>query len=68
MNKRHIDLIQFLKSKNKPLNSQEIADYFHVSNRSIKNYVREINSKYQNSIIITSHQGYEINKKFTVIC
>lgn len=63
MKKRHIDLIQFLKSKNKPLNSQEIADYFHVSNRSIKNYVREINSKYQNSIIITSHQGYEINKK-----
>ena len=56
MKKRHIDLIQFLKSKNKPLNSQEIADYFHVSNRSIKNYVREINSKYQNSIIITYTQ------------
>ncbi|MFR7591052.1 MAG: BglG family transcription antiterminator [Longibaculum sp.] len=63
MKKRHIDLIQFLKSQNQPLNSQEIADYFHVSNRSIKNYVREINSKYQNPIIMTSHHGYEINKK-----
>lgn len=67
MKKQHNDLIQFLMSQNYPLSSLELANHFNVSSRSIKNYVREINSKYQNNIIIASHHGYEINKKISSI-
>lgn len=61
MNKKEEQLIRILLEKKKPVSSAALAGEIQVSPRSIKNYVRQINHMSQEPLILSSHNGYEIN-------
>ena len=63
MKKKQMELIKYLSSQSRPTNSNELAHALHISTRSIKNYVHEINALYGKNIILSSRNGYELNTK-----
>lgn len=63
MKKQQNDLLRFLLSQNKPITSTEIANALSISTRSVKNYVSDINSLYNTKLILSSRNGYELNRQ-----
>ncbi len=61
MQKKLNALLKYLLAQNKPQTSSEVANALSMSVRSVKNYVKEINSLYSKKIILSSHNGYLIN-------
>lgn len=61
MLKKHISLIKILID-NEYVTAKTLAEFLHVSIRTIKNYIDEINIINPN-LITSSHQGYQINKQ-----
>ena len=62
MKKKQIELIKYLTMYTKPQKSAEIANALNISTRSVKKYVSEINFIYNKKIILSSKNGYEINR------
>lgn len=63
MKKKQNELLKYLSSQNKALTSAEIANALQISTRSVKNYVSDINSLYNKKIILSSRNGYEVNRQ-----
>ena len=61
MQKKLNALLKHLLAQNKPQTSSEVANALSMSVRSVKNYVKEINSLYSQKIILSSRNGYLIN-------
>ncbi|MGX7031305.1 BglG family transcription antiterminator [Vagococcus zengguangii] len=61
MDNKHINLINLLKKSNQPITSNELALKLNISSRTVKNYVKEINSGEKVPIIISSNNGYQLN-------
>lgn len=59
MKANHIELLKTLL--NEPSNASNLAQKLDVSLRTIKNYVKEINQEYPNTIV-SSIKGYEVNQ------
>ncbi|MGT2784028.1 BglG family transcription antiterminator [Streptococcus merionis] len=58
MNKKQEQLLQLL-SEHTTLTASALAHYLSVSVRTVKNYVKEINEEFPNTVI-SSHSGYSI--------
>lgn len=63
MKKKQNDLLKFLLLQSRPMTSTEIGNALSISTRSVKNYVSDINSLYNKKIILSSRNGYEINRQ-----
>lgn len=63
MKKIQNELIRYLAQENRPITSTELANTLGVSIRSIKNYISDINYSYNKKIIISSRQGYSLNRQ-----
>lgn len=61
MKKKHIELLNYLLNHTNAT-SKEIAAALSISTRSVKNYVNEINLLHKDKIILSSKQGYTIQK------
>ncbi|WP_416327372.1 BglG family transcription antiterminator [[Eubacterium] hominis] len=61
MNKKCRKLIQLLLSKEEVMTSQELSREMGVSNKSVRNYIAQIND--EAACIISSNKGYRIDKK-----
>lgn len=59
MQQKHINLINIL-IKHESLTAQKLANFLHVSTRSINNYIHEINT-IESNLITSSNKGYKIN-------
>lgn len=60
------ELLQFLKQNHDWINAQTIADYLHVSTRTVRKYISELNSNNSNDELIeSSNTGYRINNSFS---
>ncbi|PNZ81963.1 PTS mannose transporter subunit IIA, partial [Staphylococcus petrasii] len=58
--KKIVELI--LKNSDTYLNADEIAQYLNVSNRTIRNDIKYINTDFLNSLIISvKSKGYTLN-------
>ncbi|WP_207871863.1 hypothetical protein DOK78_002604 [Enterococcus sp. DIV2402] len=62
MKKQHQKLINYLNSKNDEyVSSTVLSNILNVTDRSIRNYVKEINSVIDTDIVIVSSpQGYKL--------
>lgn len=65
MKKKQNELIQYLSQQNRTVKSTELANVLQISARSVKNYVSEINLLYDKKIILSSRQGYQINRQLS---
>ncbi len=65
MKKKQSELIQYLSQQNRTVKSMELANVLQISARSVKNYVSEINLLYDKKIILSSRQGYQINRQLS---
>lgn len=63
MKKKQHDLLKYLLSQSKPITSTEIATALSISTRSVKNNVSDINSLYNTKLILSSRNGYELNRQ-----
>lgn len=61
MKTKNIQLIRSLTEQLQPINSSTLASSLGVSVRSVKNYIKEINDAYPDTIL-SSRDGYQINK------
>lgn len=61
IDKKWQPLIQYLQKQTHPVKSLEIAKVLGVSVRTIKNYVSQINNTYNQKVILSSKNGYELN-------
>lgn len=66
MNNRAKDLLQYLSNSSTPKRGRDIVDNLGISLRSIKNYVDEINEFYSKPIILSSRNGYELNRAIEI--
>lgn len=56
-------LYQYISSSNDWHSADELASYLHTTNRTIRNYIQEINQcSPENHLILSSHKGYCWNK------
>ncbi len=62
MNEKQTELLRLLIQSNTPIKGGNLAEILHISPRSVKNYVKEINSLYKNKLILSSRNGYELNR------
>lgn len=60
------ELIQYLSDQHRPITSSELASALNLSSRTIKNYVKEINQMYEETLIQSSRNGYELNRQITI--
>lgn len=59
-------LIKHLSNKKDWISADELASYLHVSSRTIRNYILEINSNHQKQpLILSSKSGYLLNPNAT---
>lgn len=60
---RHLNLIQlFLKNIDTYLNAQDISKYLNVSNRTIRNDIKYLNSEFLPNVIVSvKSKGYSLN-------
>lgn len=65
MQKKLNELVKYLSNQSKPQTSTELANALSVSVRSVKNYVKDINSLYNKKIILSSRNGYSLNTMFS---
>lgn len=63
MKKKQSELIRYLSRQNQPVKSAELANALEISIRSVKNYVNDINSFYDKKVILSSRQGYQLNRQ-----
>ena len=56
-------LILYLMEKNAPCTAIQLAKFLNISIRTVKIYVKDINSMTNQKIIFSSHQGYTIIKQ-----
>lgn len=66
MKKNHELLLACLKHQSAPISSSALGELLHVSSRSIKNYVVEINAQIPD-YILSSKQGYYLNPQAQII-
>lgn len=66
MKKSEKEVLQYLNQQKRAVKSIEIANALHISSRSVKNYVSNINGHYKKKIILSSHAGYELNRQISV--
>lgn len=66
MKKKHHELLKYLSSQNHAQTSNELANALQISNRSVKNYVSEINALYHKKLILASRNGYELNPQVSL--
>ncbi len=62
MEQKYLKLLNYLNSQNEPKKIKEIANKLCISSRSVKNYTDDINNIYNKKIIISSRNGYELNR------
>ena len=62
MKPKNIQLIRTLSEQLQPINSNTLASNLGVSVRSVKNYIKEINDSYPDTIL-SSRDGYQIDKE-----
>lgn len=56
-------LYRYILASNDWCSADELASHLHTTNRTIRNYVREINQSSQEGVLIlSSHKGYRWNK------
>ncbi|RDU24688.1 BglG family transcription antiterminator [Anaerosacchariphilus polymeriproducens] len=59
---KQVELINYmLNNKAKVLTSQQLADALHVSIRSVKTYISQINDSGKGKVIISNKNGYMLN-------
>lgn len=63
MKKKQNELLVYLNSHSSPQKSSEIANALRISVRSVKSYINQINNLYNKKIILSSRNGYEINRQ-----
>lgn len=61
MKKKHSELLQYLLAMKQTITSKDLANAIGISQRSVKNYVIEINLLSNDRVIISSKTGYSIN-------
>lgn len=58
-------LLDYLNKKNNWISSQELSALLSVSTRTIRSYVKQLNTAYQDhELIFSSPQGYKINTEY----
>lgn len=57
------ELLNFLSKQSSAVTSNEIANALSISVRSVKSYISEINSLHNTKVIISSRNGYLLNKQ-----
>lgn len=62
MNRKQNELIRFLCRQATPQNSAVLANALQISTRSVKSYVSDINKLYGKKLILSSRNGYELNR------
>lgn len=65
MKKKQNELVRYLSGQNRPVKSAELANALQISSRSVKNYVSDINFFYNKKIILSSRQGYQLNRQLS---
>lgn len=59
-------LFQYISASNDWLSADELASYLHTTNRTVRNYIRELNqSSLAGDLILSSHKGYLLNKNIS---
>lgn len=61
MKKKHRELLDYLLTNQQSITSKALANALHISPRSVKNYVIEINLLSNDKIILSSKSGYRVN-------
>ncbi len=54
-------LIEALRRASQPVSGKQLAQHLHVSTRTIRTYVTELNAR--GSVIISTHRGYELDPR-----
>ncbi|WP_314060751.1 BglG family transcription antiterminator [uncultured Vagococcus sp.] len=58
MKEKQRELLLFLVEKEQPFTSKQLSSYLGISQRTIKNYVKELNGHGPQLVIASSQQGY----------
>ncbi|MEG0735969.1 MAG: PRD domain-containing protein [Longicatena sp.] len=61
MKKKHRELLEYLLNTHSTITSKELANALHISARSVKNYVLEINLLSNEKVILSSKSGYQVH-------
>ncbi len=48
-------------AKGQPISAQDLSNYLNTSTRQIRNYITKINESADDTLIHSSHKGYELN-------
>ncbi len=62
MNKAQYNLIEYLTRHDQPITVKEISMWLNISSRTVKNYVKEINSTSLGTVIFSDYTGYTIDR------
>ncbi len=63
LHKKYNQLIDFLLNQNREyVSASALAEIFNVTDRTIRNYIRDINESFSGIVIISSPQGYKLLK------
>ena len=60
------DILQYLRKEGEWVESKTLADNFKVSTRTIRNYIRKINTRANQTIVLSSYRGYKLDNKSTI--
>ena len=67
LNQKLLNVIEYLYQQSSPISCKELAQHFKVTTRTIQNYVKDINHISSSNAIISSKNGYMLNKQKTDI-
>ncbi len=67
LNQKLLNVIEYLYQQSSPISCKELAQQFKVTTRTIQNYVKDINHISSSNAIISSKNGYMLNKQKTDI-
>lgn len=67
MIKKHQDILNSLMKYNEPTSSVVLANELGISARSVKNYVQQINRNSDLKVIVSTKNGYILNKEFAKV-
>ena len=62
MNEKHRKLLEYLFRQRECVTAGRLAEIFGVSSRTIKTYVKDINEQYRQELIVSSKNGYMLDK------
>ncbi|MFT3944160.1 MAG: BglG family transcription antiterminator [Ancrocorticia sp.] len=54
-------LVEALKGASQPVSGKQLAEHLHVSTRTIRTYVAELNAR--GSIVVSTHRGYSLDPR-----